>query len=272
MTTVAGELPDALGHLQGGIADSLRTRIGGRPVALFLDYDGVLAEIVDRPEDATISDGMRDVVADLAQRCQVCVVSGRDRPVVQELMRLDSLIVAGSHGFDIASPDGEISAQFAGGHENLLESVRHQVEAGAREIPGATVEVKAASVALHYRLVDEIDRWRATALVEEVRTAHLDELKVTPGKMVYEVQPAIDWDKGKAVDYLIRVLEMGPDVVPIYLGDDFTDEHAFTALRGRGIGLIVVGAATADADRVSAAEYRLDGVAAVQRFLDLIAR
>jgi trehalose 6-phosphate phosphatase len=72
---------------------------------VFLDYDGTLTPIVERPEDATISEEMRESVRTLAERCPVCVVSGRDRPVVQELMGLNNLIVAGSHGFDIWSPD-----------------------------------------------------------------------------------------------------------------------------------------------------------------------
>ena len=74
--------------------------MGGSKPAVFLDYDGTLTPIVDRPEDALISASMRKAVRDLAGRCTVCVVSGRDRPVVQELMGVDDLVVAGSHGFD----------------------------------------------------------------------------------------------------------------------------------------------------------------------------
>ena len=80
--------------------------MGGRRPAVFLDYDGTLTPIVDRPEDALISASMRDAVRELAGRCTVCVVSGRDRPVVQKLMGVDDLVVAGSHGFDIWSPEG----------------------------------------------------------------------------------------------------------------------------------------------------------------------
>ncbi|MFW5680348.1 MAG: trehalose-phosphatase, partial [Pseudomonadota bacterium] len=91
-----GDLPHALTH-----AADLERRLGGRRPAVFLDYDGTLTPIVDRPEDAVISPRMREAVRELAKRCPVCVISGRDRPVVQELMGLDDLIVAGSHGFDI---------------------------------------------------------------------------------------------------------------------------------------------------------------------------
>jgi trehalose 6-phosphate phosphatase len=84
--------------------ERLGERLAGRAPAVFFDYDGTLTPIVDRPEDAVISESMRETVRGLAARCPVCVVSGRDRRVVQELMSVDDLIVAGSHGFDIWSP------------------------------------------------------------------------------------------------------------------------------------------------------------------------
>ena len=79
------DLPDAL-HDEGLFFE----RLAGRRPAVFLDYGGVLTPIVDRPEDAVISEGMRTTVRALAGRCPVCVVSGRDRQVVQELMGVDA--------------------------------------------------------------------------------------------------------------------------------------------------------------------------------------
>ncbi len=96
-----GDLPHVLED-----GDDLVRRLAGKTPAVFLDYDGTLTPIVDRPEDAVISESMRNAVRELAKRCPVCVVSGRDRRVVQELMGVDDLIVAGSHGFDIWSPAG----------------------------------------------------------------------------------------------------------------------------------------------------------------------
>ena len=106
------ELENALEQL-----GALAARLAGKQLAVFLDYDGTLTPIVDRPEDAVISDSMREAVQRLARRCSVCVVSGRDRPVVQRLMGLDDLIVAGSHGFDIWSPGGAIQRHVAEGFE-----------------------------------------------------------------------------------------------------------------------------------------------------------
>ena len=106
---------------------------------------------------------------------------------------------------------------------------------------------------------------------------HPDELKVTPDKMVFEIQPKIDWDKGKAVLYLLGALGLDrEDVVPIYLGDDITDEHAFEALAGaspRGIGIFVGSADDPEvAGRTTAADFVLYSVGEVERFLDTLAR
>jgi trehalose 6-phosphate phosphatase len=264
------DLPHALTH-----KDELDRHLSERRPAVFLDYDGTLTPIVDRPEDAIISDSMRNAVRGLAKRCPVCVVSGRDRQVVQELMGIDDLIVAGSHGFDIWSPaGGAIQREEGEGFGGLLEGVEARLGEELGAIEGALVEPKKSSVAAHYRLVSEDERPRVGRVVEEILADHPDELKVTPGKMVYEIQPKIDWDKGKAVLYLLEALDLdGDDVVPMYLGDDITDEHAFEALAGMGIGIFVGRADDPEvAGRTTAAGYVLYTMEEVERFLDTLAR
>ena len=264
------DLPHALAD-----HEQLGEQLAGRRPAVFLDYDGTLTPIVDRPEDAVIAESMRDAVRGLAGRCTVCVVSGRDRPVVQSLMGVDDLVVAGSHGFDIWSPEGgEIEHQAAAGSEELLERVTARLHDELDSIDGALVEPKKASVAAHYRLVSEEERPKVEAVVEQLLADHPEELKVTPGKMVYELQPKLDWDKGKAVLYLLEALELdGDDVVPFYLGDDITDEDAFEALSGRGIGVFVGSADDPEVGgRTTAADFVLDSTEEVERFLDTLAR
>jgi trehalose 6-phosphate phosphatase len=265
-----GDLPHALED-----GDQLASDLAGRWPAVFLDYDGTLTPIVDRPEDALISESMRDAVRELAGRCPVCVVSGRDRRVVQELMGVDDLIVAGSHGFDIWSPaGGEIQREEGEGFGGLLEGVQARLREELGAIDGALVEPKKSSVAAHYRLVPEDQRPRVGQAVEEILAEHPDELKVTPGKMVYEIQPNIDWDKGKAVLYLLGALDLDrDDVVPMYLGDDITDEHAFEALETRGIGIFVGHADDPEVGgRTTTADYVLHTFEEVEWFLHTLVR
>jgi trehalose 6-phosphate phosphatase len=264
------DLPHALDHL-----DAIDRRLAARTRAVFLDYDGTLTPIVDRPEDAVISDTMRDAVRALAERCTVCVVSGRDRAVVQELMGIRSLVVAGSHGFDIWAPEaGTIEREEGRDFEALMGDVETRLRSELGGIDGALIEPKKVGVAVHDRLVAEADRPRVRAAVDAVLGEHPDELKVTPGKRVFEIQPRIDWDKGKAVRYLLDALGLDRDgVVPLYLGDDVTDEHAFEALGDDGIGIFVGDADDPDvAGRTTAADYLLRSPGEVERFLGRLAR
>src|SRR5437868_13530108 len=264
---------DALLHGLGE-SEALAQRFAGKRTAVFLDYDGTLTPIRDRPEDAGISDSMREAVRRLAERVPVVVVSGRDRRVVQELMGLDNLIVAGSHGFDIWSPAGEsIQREEGASFEGLLRGVEAKLRAELADIPGALVEPKKSSVAAHFRLVPQEQRPRVKEIVDAILSEHPEELKVTPGKMVFEIQPRLDWDKGKAVLYLLEALGLDrDDVVAGDLGDDITDEDAFQALAGRGIGIFVGGAEDPEtAGRTTAADYVPHTMGEVEEFLNKLA-
>jgi trehalose 6-phosphate phosphatase len=204
----------------------------------------------------------------------VCVVSGRDRRVVQELMGLDDLTVAGSHGFDIWSTEGTIGREVGAEFEALLDEVKARLHEELDPIDGALVEPKRSSVAAHYRLISDEERPRVKEVVDTILAEHPDELKVMPGKMVYEIQPKLDWDKGKAVLYLLDALGLDRgDVVPLYLGDDVTDEDAFEALADRGVGIFVGNADAPEvAGRTTAAQYALHTTEEVRQFLDTLGR
>ena len=264
-----GDLPHALSE-----GEALARRFSGKKLAVFLDYDGTLTPIRDRPEDAVISDSMREAVRRLAEQIPVCVVSGRDRKVVQRLMGLDNLIVAGSHGFDIWSPvGGSIQREEGASSEGLLREVEARLRVELEDIPGALVEPKKSSVAAHFRLVSKEQQSRVKRIVDAILNEHPEELKVTPGKMVFEIQPKLDWDKGKAVLYLLAELGLDrDDVVPVYLGDDLTDEDAFLALSGRGIGIFVGSADDPEiADRTTTADYVLNTIGEAEEFLNRLA-
>lgn len=186
-TCTVRELPSALHD------DSLAQRLTSHRPAVFLDYDGVLTPIVDRPEDAVLPDSMRHTVRSLSHRCPVCVISGRDRAVVQRLMRIDDLVVAGSHGFDIWSPTtGTMSYPGQQRFHELISHATERIRGEVSSIGGVLIEPKQASVAVHYRLVDPADRGKVDAAVHAVLAEYPGQLKVMPGKMVYEIEPDID--------------------------------------------------------------------------------
>lgn len=254
------DLPSALEHVE-----EILDRLGERGTAVFLDYDGTLTPIVERPEDALLPAATRKTVARLARRVRVAIVSGRDRPDVTELVGVEGLWFAGSHGFDIAGPDGErFEVPEAAELLPALDAARKEIADAIAEIPGARIENKRFAVTVHYRQVADDDLPRVEAAVDRARDARAGLRKVS-GKKVHELQPDVPWNKGRALLRLLGVFEQA-NVVPLYLGDDTTDEDAFRAIEGRGIGIVV-----ADESRDTSAEYRLADPGEVERFLSALA-
>lgn len=261
--TVAAR-PDARVHYT-----DIAQRLAGRPLFVCLDYDGTLTPIVDRPEHALLADEMRSRLRTLARLCAVAVVSGRDRSDVQRLVGLDELIYAGSHGYDISGPNDLSRQQDATGEilpalDRAEALLRRQLAA----VDGAQVERKRFAIAVHYRRVAAADIDRVAAMVEAVLAGQSRWLRPSGGKKVFELRPRLDWDKGRAVLWLLDTLCDPADrgrMLPLYIGDDETDEDAFTALRRRdGIGIRVADAPV----RATAAHYSLESPAAVGQFLN----
>jgi alpha,alpha-trehalase len=234
-----------------------------RPTSVFLDYDGTLSPIVEDYRDATLPRVSRDAVACLARRCPVAIISGRDLADVRERVGLDDVIYAGSHGFDIAGPDGlEARPDEADGFLRPIEEAAAELRDALSGIEGADVERKTFSVAVHYRRVAERDVAAIEDAVDGVVTRH-EELRKGRGKMVFEIQPRADWDKGRAVTWLLAHTRLGEgDALPVYLGDDLTDEDAFAALGSAGLCIAVRGAG-----RATLADYALADPEDVRRFV-----
>jgi trehalose 6-phosphate phosphatase len=228
-----------------------------RPVLVASDYDGVLTPLVGDPSAAVLLPGMAEVLARLT-RCDgvtVALVSGRG---VADLQAVSGFTGAyrwvGSHGAEF---DGPLSDQLAGRRDALADLLA-PVVAGT---PGARLEVKPASVAVHVRQV--ADRAAANALLREARALVDSSLTLKPGKEVLEVA-VTDADKGTALRRLIT--EIAP-ASTIYLGDDVTDEDGFRVL-GPSDVTVKVG------DGETAARYRVadpaGALAVVERLTGLL--
>lgn len=236
----------------------------GRQTALFLDFDGTLTPIVERPEQAVLSASMRDILGTLARRCIVAIVSGRGLADVRERVALDTLYYAGSHGFEIDGPGGgRIRNEMGAKALPALDKAEIELRRRLAGIRGVQVERKRFSVAVHYRRAAAGRTQAVERTVDEV-LKRSQGLRRGCGKKVYELQPDLDWNKGQAVLWLMRRLGLTPgETRPVYIGDDVTDEDAFYALQEMGAGIVVHGGE----ERQTYAGYELVDPAEVQRFL-----
>ena len=251
-------IPSALKHVQE-IAGS------GDRLAVFLDYDGTLTPIVNQPEAAWLSESMRETLRSLVARVPVAILSGRDLDDVRGRVHVDGIVYAGSHGFDIMGAGG-LRRELGGEYLPVLDAAEAELREALDEIPGAQLERKHFSVAAHYRNVNEDDAFRVAQAVDEVAARHR-ELRRINGKKVYELLPDIDWNKGKAVLWLLETLEVERGkALPIYIGDDRTDEDAFRALEKRGVAILV-----SEHPQATAANYCLTNPEEVEEFLAALA-
>ncbi|MFC1632147.1 trehalose-phosphatase [Candidatus Omnitrophota bacterium] len=240
--------------------------LNGRQPVLFLDYDGTLTPIVQRPELAVLAEPMRAMLKQLAKKYTLAIVSGRTREDVQNLVKLDNIYYAGSHGFDICGPSLSMIQPQAEQAQPKISAIKEDLDKKLRAISGLFIEEKKFSLALHYRLVkQESDlvkiKQEADKIIQQDQT-----LRLISGKKVYEILPDIDWDKGQAIRWLMQGLKISwPESSVIYIGDDTTDEDAFRAVRTRGTAILV-----ADQPKESAADFRLSSPEEVRELFEKI--
>lgn len=259
------KLPRALDHRK----EILRRLAPGRPFVC-LDYDGTLTPVAEHPDLAELSEGTREVLRRLARRWPVAVVSGRDAEEVRRRVGIEGIHYAGNHGLEMLGPRGRRETVDEP-EAVVLDRAAAEVRRRISSVDGAWVERKRFGLAVHFRQADPEDRPRVLEAVHGVATGE-PSLRATGGKQVVELRPDVGWDKGRAVERLVervRAEDVGKEepVVPVYVGDDITDEDGFEAVRDSGIGIAVRGE---DDDRPTRARYSLAGPEEVRTFLSFL--
>ena len=234
-----------------------------KQLAFFFDYDGTLTPIVKRPELAVLSTQMRSLIKKIAKKYPTAIVSGRQREEVEKLVGVEGIYYVGSHGFDIKGGSFSYIHPQLNEVVPLISHIAEEFSTKLKSIQGVIIENKKFSVALHYRLVEDRFLDNIKKVVDKVKREYSN-LRLMCGKKVFEFMPDIDWDKGKAIRWLLSILNISwREYAVIYIGDDTTDEDAFRMVRTRGIGILV-----SEGKATSAADYFVHSPQEVRKLLE----
>jgi len=243
----------------------------GGSILLMTDYDGTLTPIVDDPADAMLSRDVREQLVRLARSPRACVavISGRGLEDLRSRVAIPELIYAGCHGLEVEGPELTFCHPDAIAQQAMVGAVGETLARRAPGVNGMRVEAKGLAVAVHYRHVapDEIRRVEIE-LARAIREQG-SRLKIFHGTKVIEVLPQVAWTKGECAEWIHeRVGSTLPGrVLWLYVGDDWTDEHAFEVLSTRALTIRV-----GDLVPASKAAFRLEDVSEVQKLLTVMAR
>lgn len=249
-------------------SDSLAAAILAADRALLcIDFDGTLVPLQDDAASCRLDAPIREILAALhtPPRMHVAIVSGRRLADVRDRVGIAAITYAGNHGLEIEGRGLVFREPTAVACHDVLQSLADDLDVFLAGIDGARVERKGLSLTVHFRQVrtDAVAAVRAVVAHAVGRNTPSSHLRVRRGKGVFEIRPDVDWGKGRAVEWLADRLGCGPGP-RVFIGDDETDEDAFTACR-QGITIRV-----GHPDTPTAARYVATS-ADVRRFLAVMA-
>lgn len=238
---------------------------------IFSDFDGTLAPIVKKPSKVRMPWKTKILLNKLSKNpgCKIAIVSGRAIRDVKSKAGLKNVVYVGNHGLEIEGPRLNFCTPVLPGYKATLERIKEELSGKISAIKGVFIEDKGLSLSLHFRSVNENKRALVKTIFHEIVILYKIKgiIKTKPGKMVLEVRPPVDWDKGKVVMWLLARQQFASgikQVLPLYIGDDLTDEDAFKVLKNKGITIFV------GEPKVSHARYYLKNVNEVAEFLKVI--
>ncbi len=224
----------------------LRSRLSNRYIFIFLDYDGTLAPIVETPERAAMPEETKEVLKELSRnkKCKIVIISGRSLKDLKERVGLNNVMYVGNHGLEIEGSRIKFESYVSPRYRIALKRIKNDLTKKFSLINGVILEDKGLSLSVHYRLVNPKYVPKVKAIFHEATIIYLvrNKIKVKSGKMVLEIRPPLEWGKGKAALWLLMrqtFASKEAEVLPIYLGDDLTDEGAFKVLRNKGLTVLI---------------------------------
>jgi trehalose 6-phosphate phosphatase len=230
-------------------------------ISLFVDFDGTLVPITGDPAAPRLDPGTGATLQLLSsyEHLVTTIISGRAIEDLYTRIRLPGLIYAGNHGLEIFGRQFRFVEPTASARRQALERLSEELALEIRAYPGAIVECKGLTAAVHYRMAAEADWPRIQQIVYTAMARNGALFHVNPGRKLFDIVPRTNWHKGTAVQWINSHLGV-EEVLTVYLGDDVTDEDAFAVLPDAVTIKVGPGPLTS-------ARYRLPGPAAVHEFL-----
>jgi trehalose 6-phosphate phosphatase len=243
-------------------------------ILLLSDYDGTLTPIVERPELADISENTRRLLQELLtqRRLTIGIISGRALADLKDKVNIAGLIYAGNHGYEIEGPGLSFVNPLADEIRPFFRIISRLLSLGLETTRGVFVENKGLTLSVHYRQMSDQHRQDLKNVIRRVvdGARSRQNFRITQGKKVYEFRPDVDWDKGQAIKLLMRKYARAngnkQDILPIYLGDDVTDEDGFSAIGEFSNGIAI---RIGNGVRKTSAHYYLKTPDEVNEFLRL---
>ncbi len=251
--------------------EKIKSNFNGQHIFLFLDYDGTLTPIVSTPQAALLSEEHRSLLRRLSQaaHCRVAIISGRAVDDLRKRVGVQDIIYVGNHGFEIEESTINFESLIADWCKEVFGQIKDEFNAefDKNKIEGVLVEDKGLTLTIHYRLVSEQNMPLLESLFNKVTAPYVahKKIKVGTGNKVFEIRPPVEWDKGKALLWLLareKFKHADAQLFPICIGDDTTDEDAFKTLEKKGMAVLVGG------ERPSYAHYYLKDTGEVIQFLE----
>ena len=226
--------------------DRLKGNLANKNILLLLDYDGTLTPIVETPDQAVLSQEVKEILVKLSKvySCHLVIVTGRALPNIKKMVGIKGITYTGNHGFEIEGSDIHFESPVAPRYKELLYRIKADLEKRLSPIEGVWLEDKRITLSLHYRRVDEKNIKLLEKIFTSVCRPHIKdkEIEIQSGKKVFEIKPPIAWDKGQAALWLLAKWEnlWGKDnLVSMYIGDDIADEEAFKLLKDKSLTVSV---------------------------------
>ncbi|MHB1415567.1 MAG: trehalose-phosphatase [Chloroflexota bacterium] len=261
--------------IQDSVVRPLVEALSRRPAGLITDIDGTISPIAPTPAEAVVTPLCRRFLSELCARLDlVAAVSGRSAEDAYGMLGIQGMVYVGNHGLETWQNGRVEVLPEAKDYLPLIAAAVADVAAATRQLAGIIYENKGVTASIHYRLSPDRALARQSILEALGASKAASHLRFTEGRMVVEIRPPVQANKGTAVETLLRTANLRGAV---YLGDDVTDVDAFRALRrwasvGNGLGLSVgVLAAETPAAVRENTDLTVEGVAQVENLLERLA-